>query len=305
MIRISPRQLEVFVGIAATGSVRLAADTVHLSQPAVSMALAELERLLGTRLFDRAGRKLVLNEHGIAVLPRAREVLERLRELPREAAARAGPLSGDLRVGASNTVGNYLVGDLLGGFIRAHPAVALHLAIDNTERIVADVRRFALDVGCIEGVAAHADIDVLPWRHDRLVVCTGREHPLAKRQRLAPRDFKDVRWILRERGSATRALTERALSALPPAAGVLELGQSEAIKQAVIAGLGVACLPEIAVADAVAAKRLCVLRTPFLDLDRGLSLVLHRDRYRGPVLRAFVETVLVEPPPSVDAATIP
>lgn len=291
MIRISPRQLEVFIAIAGTGSVRAAAESIHLSQPAVSMALAELERLLGGPLFDRSGRRLVLNEHGMAVLPRAREVLERLRELPGGAADASRQLTGELRVGASNTVGNYLVGELLGGFVRAQPGVALHLAIANTEQIVTDVRRFTLDIGCVEGAVAHADIDVLPWREDRLVVCASPDHRLAGRRRLVARDFRDVRWILRERGSATRALAERALSTLPPPAGVLELGQSEAIKQAVIAGLGVACLPEIAITDAVAAGRLCALRTPFLDLGRRLSLVLQRDRYRGPLLRAFVETV--------------
>ncbi|MGH8191712.1 MAG: LysR substrate-binding domain-containing protein [Rhodanobacteraceae bacterium] len=291
MIRISPRQLEVFTAIAATGSVRGAADAVHLSQPAVSMALGELERQLGAPLFDRVGRRLSLNEHGMAVLPRAQEVLERLQELARAATGVSAPLSGELRVGASNTVGNYLVGDLLGGFVRAHPGVALQLAIANTEQIVADVRRFALDVGCVEGVAPHADIDTLPWRQDRLVVCVNPEHPLARRRRLAARDFRNLRWILRERGSATRALAERALSSLPPPEGVLELGQSEAIKQAVIAGLGVACLPEVAITDAVSAGRLRALHTPFLDLARRLSLVWHRERYRGPLLQAFIEMV--------------
>jgi DNA-binding transcriptional LysR family regulator len=299
MINVSPRQLEVFVAIAATGSVRAAAETVHLSQPAVSMAVAELERLLGQRVFDRAGRRLALNEHGLALLPRAQEVLERMRDLPRYASGAQAALSGDLRIGASNTVGNYLVGDLLGGFTRSHPGVALHLAIANTEAIVANVRRFAVDVGCVEGPVSNADVDMLPWREDRLVVCARPDHPLARRRRLAARDFKDARWILRERGSATRALAERALSRLPAAAGVLELGQSEAIKQAVIAGLGIACLPEVAIGDARAAGKLCVLRTPFLDLRRRLTLVLHRERYRGPLLSAFLDAVLADPPTGV------
>lgn len=294
MISISPRQLEVFAHIAATGSVRAAAEAVHLSQPAVSMALAELERLLGKRLFDRIGRRLVLNEHGMALLPRAQEVLDRMRDLPRHATGATVALVGDLRIGASNTVGNYLVGDLLGGFTRSHPGVALHLAIANTEAIVADVRRFALDVGCVEGAVPHADIEMIPWREDRLVVCVRPDHPLARRRRLAAKDFRAARWILRERGSATRALAERALSRLPAAAGVLELGQSEAIKQAVIAGLGIACLPEAATGDARAARKLCVLRTPFLDLRRNLTLVLHRERYRGPLLSAFLDAVLTD-----------
>lgn len=295
MVNISPRQLEVFATVAATGSVRAAAEAVHLSQPAVSMALAELERLLGQRVFDRAGRRLTLNEHGMALLPRAQEVLERMRDLPRHVTGAPATLRGDLRVGASNTVGNYLVGDLLGGFTRTHPGVDLHLAIANTEAIVEDVRRFAVDVGCVEGAVPHADVDMLPWREDRLVVCVRPDHPLARRRRLAAKDFKDVRWILRERGSATRALAERTLSRLPPAAGVLELGQSEAIKQAVIAGLGIACLPEVAIADVRAAGKLCVLRTPFLDLRRRLTLVLHRERYRGPLLEAFLDAVLASP----------
>jgi DNA-binding transcriptional LysR family regulator len=295
MIGISPRQLEVFVSIAARGSVRAAAEAVHLSQPAVSMALAELERLLGQRLFDRSARRLALNEHGMALLPRAQEILERMGDLPRHLARARTELRGDLRLGASNTVGNYLVGDLLGGFTQAHPEVAVHLSIANTEAIVADVRRFAVDIGCVEGAVAHADIELLPWRDDRLVVCVRPDHPLANKRRLAPKDFAEARWILREQGSATRALAERALSRLPPAAGVLELGQSEAIKQAVIAGLGIACLPEVAIGDARDAGKLSVLRTPFLDLRRRLALVLHRERYRGPMLEAFLDRVMATP----------
>ncbi|MGH8156305.1 MAG: LysR family transcriptional regulator, partial [Rhodanobacteraceae bacterium] len=114
MNAISPRQLEVFTAIAATGSVRAAAEAVHLTQPAASMAMAELERLLGQRLFDRVGRRLVLNDHGMELLPPAQEVLERLRDLPRYISGAPRALHGELRIGASNTVGNYLVGDLLG-----------------------------------------------------------------------------------------------------------------------------------------------------------------------------------------------
>ncbi len=289
MPNISPRQLEAFVAVATTGSVGRAAQAIHLSQPAVSMALAELERLLGQALFDRVGRRLLLNEAGSALLPRAHEVLERLRELPASLAPSAAP-GGQLHIGASNTVGNYLVGELLGGFVSAHPQVAVHLTIANTEQIVAQVNRFALDVGCVEGAVTHPDIEVLPWRQNRLVVCARPDHPLARRRRLAARDFREVRWILREHGSATRALTERALAALPPAAGLLELGQSEAIKQAVIAGLGIACLPEVAIADALAAGKLRVLSTAFLDLRRNLSLVVHRKRYRGPLLQGFLDS---------------
>jgi DNA-binding transcriptional LysR family regulator len=111
---------------------------------------------------------------------------------------------------------------------------------------------------------------------------------LAAKKRLRREDFAGQRWVLRERGSATRALSERALAELPEGTTVLELDQSEAIKQAVIAGLGIACLPEVAVGDAVQTGRLVVLPTPFLDLRRTLSVLLHRQRYRGAVLEAFL-----------------
>lgn len=286
MIAISPRQLEVFAAIAAAGSVRAAAGQLGLTQPAASMALAELERLLGAPLFDRRQRRLHLNAHGRALLPRAREIVERLREL----AGGAGPQpSGALAVGASNTIGNYLVGDLLGGFVAVHPSVRLSLRVANTAEIVAGLLDFGLDVGCIEGPVDNAEIECIPWREDALKVCVRADHPLAARKRLRARDLHGERWILREQGSATRAIFEQAARDVLGTLDVaLELGQSEAIKQAVIAGLGIGCLPEVAVADAVATGKLVALRTPFLDLRRTLALVLHRGRWRGATLQAFL-----------------
>jgi DNA-binding transcriptional LysR family regulator len=287
MIAISPRQLEVFSAIAAAGSVRAAADQLGLTQPAASMALAELERLLGVSLFDRHQRRLHLNAQGRALLPRAREIVERLRELG-DGVAGAEP-HGGLAIGASNTVGNYLVGDLLGRFLAAYPAVKPSLRVANSAEIVAGLLDFSLDVGCIEGPAAHAEIESIAWREDELKVCVRADHPLARRRRVRADDLRDARWILRESGSATRVLVEDAVrGALGTLDVALELGQSEAIKQAVIAGLGVACLPLVAIADAVAAGRLVALRTPFLQLRRTLWLVLPRGRYRGATLQAFL-----------------
>lgn len=288
MQNISPRQLEVFVGIADAGSVRVAAERLHLTQPAASMALAELERHLDVPLFARDRGRLHLNERGRDLLPLAREILERLDEMCRRASDEPDQLQGELRLGASNTVGNYLVGDLLGAFARTHPQVSVRLEVDNTHGIVAAVREHRLDVGCVEGMVMQPDIEVRPWRNDKLVVCARPDHPLARHTHLRAAHFAGASWIMREPGSATRALCERALATLPPGETVLELGQTEAIKQAVIAGLGLACLPEVAVGDAVAAGRLVVLKTPFLDMQRRLSLVLARGAYHGGLVKAFV-----------------
>ncbi|MGN2242623.1 LysR substrate-binding domain-containing protein [Frateuria sp. GZRR33] len=291
MLNITPRQLDVFVQTALHGSLRAAAERVHLTQPAASMALAELERQLGAPLFDRERGRLHLNPRGRELLPRAQELLERHAELSRFGQGDAQALAGELRVGASNTVGNYLVGELLGGFVRAQPQVAIRLRVANTDTIASQLLDHALDVGCVEGPVAHPQLELEPWREDRLRVCASPEHPLARKRALKPADFAGARWVLREPGSATRATTERVLAQLPPGETVLELDQIEAIKQAVAAGLGIACLPEVALVDALATGRLVALKTPFLDLRRTLSLLLHRQKYRGALLEAFLQTV--------------
>lgn len=289
MIAISPRQLEVFSTIAAAGSVRAAADQLGLTQPAASMALAELERLLGAPLFDRQQRRLRLNAHGRDLLPRAREIVERLRELG--SGADGAQPHGGFAVGASNTIGNYLVGELLGAFVARYPAVKLSLRVANSAEILAGVLDFSLDVGCIEGPLEHADVERIAWRRDELRICVRADHPLARRRRLRAADLVGQRWILRESGSATRSIFEEASrDVLGPLEVALELGQSEAIKQAVIAGLGIACLPGAAIDEAVAAGRLVALHTPFLQLRRTLALIVHRARWRGANLRAFLES---------------
>ncbi|HET6807331.1 MAG TPA: LysR substrate-binding domain-containing protein [Frateuria sp.] len=291
MINITPRQLDVFVQTALHGSLRAAAGRVHLTQPAASMALAELERQLGVPLFDRERGRLHLNARGRELLPRAQELLERHAELAHFGQGDAQALAGELRVGASNTVGNYLVGELLGGFVSAQPQVAVRLRVANTDTIASQLLDHALDVGCVEGPVAHPQLELRPWREDRLRVCAAPGHPLAGRRALKPADFAGARWVLREPGSATRATTERVLAQLPPGETVLELDQIEGIKQAVAAGLGIACLPEVALADALATGRLVALKTPFLDLRRMLSVLLHRQKYRGSVLEAFLRTI--------------
>lgn len=290
MISISPRQLEVFVHVATLGSVRAAAGRLHLTQPAASMALRDMEHQLGVPVFERERGRLQLNARGRELLPLAQELLERYAEFGRRGKDDAR-LGGELRIGTSNTVGNYRVGELLGGFVEAHPQVTIRLRVANTEAIAAAMLDHGLDVGCVEGPVAHPQLEVRPWRLDSLVVCARPDHPLARRRRLAAEHFAGARWVLREPGSATRVLSERALGQLPNGETVLELDQIEAIKQAVVAGLGIACLPAVAVRDALAAGRLKVLKTPFLDLERRLSLLVHRQRYRSTVLEAFLRTL--------------
>ena len=243
MINISPRQLDVFVQIALHGSVRAAAERLHLTQPAASMALAEMERQLDAPVFARERGRLRLNARGRELLPLAQELLERHAEFGRRGSEGAAALTGELRIGASNTVGNYRVGELLGAFVRSHAQVAIRLRVANTETIAAGVLDHSLDLGCVEGPVTHPLLEVRPWRDDVLVVCAPPDHPLARKRGLKPTDFSGARWVMREPGSATRTISERVMAQLPPGETVLELDQIEAIKQSVVAGLGIAFCP--------------------------------------------------------------
>lgn len=289
MHSVSPRQLQVFVAIARACSVSAAAQRIHMSQPAASMALGQLEQTLGGPLFDRAPRQLALNARGRELLPRAEDILDRLDAFAER--DDSGPVTGELRLGTSNTVGNYRVAELLGPFVAEHSQVSIEVEIGNTDQMVREVLTQQLDVACVEDTPHHADLVVTLWRQDSLAVCVSSDHHLATRRRLRPDDLGDARWILRETGSATRRHSERILAQLPLGQTVLELSQTEAIKQAVIAGLGIALLPKVAVEEAAEDRRLVVLPTPFLDLERPLSLLVHRQRYRSRALRAFLESV--------------
>ncbi|MCQ9615959.1 LysR substrate-binding domain-containing protein [Paenalcaligenes niemegkensis] len=289
MISISIRHLETFVAIAATGTVKAAAATLFITQPAASMALAELERQVNTPLFDRLRGKMQLTSKGKELLPQAQEIIERLQALQHTALGNEALLRGDLRIGSSNTVGNYLIGDLLGDFVKNHPLVSLHVDVANTAMIIRRLLEHKSDVACVEGPVHHPELESRIWREDSLHVCAAADHPLALKPSLQSDDFAGVNWIMREHGSASRALTELAIAELPRGNILLELGQVEAIKQATIAGLGISCLPKAATLDAVTTGRLVLLHTPFLNLKRYLSLVVHQSRYQGKVLQAFLQ----------------
>ncbi|HJD44460.1 MAG TPA: LysR family transcriptional regulator [Candidatus Paenalcaligenes intestinipullorum] len=291
MLGITLRHLEVFVAIASTGTVKAAAEQVFISQPAASMALAELERQLDVPLFDRIRGRMQLSAKGRELLPSAQEVLARMQELQLRAHEQSPTVQGELALGTSNTVGNYLIGDLLGEFIQHYPQIKLNLQVTNTQNILKQMLEHRLDVACVEGPVQHPDLLNQVWRNDSLVVVTNSQHPLAQRTTLRAADFAQAQWILRESGSASRALAELALAELPAGQVVLELEHVEAIKQAVLAGVGIAFLPEAAIVDARQTGRLIALHTPFLNLERKIWLTVHKQRYQRAVLQAFLASV--------------
>lgn len=291
MLRISLRQVEAFVAVARTGTVTQGAAEVGITQSALSQALAEFEAHLGVQVFDRPGRRLVLNGHGRHLLPMAASLLERARELERQFAS--GACAVHLHLGASLTVGNYLMPGLIAEFQARHPGSRLDLMVANTRQVVEAIARFEIDIGFIEGPCFHPDIMATPWRRDALAIYAGPAHPLARQAQVTPADLRAARWIMREPGSGTREVVEHALLAeVGPVEVALELGGTEAIKRAVAAGLGLACLPVVATEAEVRAASLVPLDVPALRLERRLLILTHRQKYQTKGARQLLDLCL-------------
>ncbi len=287
-MRYSLRQIEVFVAIARSENVSRAAEALSLSQSATSAALAELESQFDQQLFDRHGKRLRLNEQGRLLLPKAVELLDRAQEI--DALLRGERGLGSLRVGATLTIGNYLLPLIVSGFLQRHPESRVKLQVHNTTTIAGMLQRYEIDLGLVEGQVHDAELEAQAWVEDELVVFCAPSHALAGRGSVSFAEIVHQPWILRERGSGTRDTFDQALRHWP--GGVLprlELEHTEAVKRAVESGLGLGCLSRLALRDAFRRGSLVALETPELDLRRSFNFVWHRGKYHSAAIRRFLE----------------
>ena len=298
-MRITLRQLQIFRAIAHTGSTAAAALSVPLSQSAASAALNGFERSLGARLFDRVGKRLLLNDNGRALLPMALAVLDGAHHVETAVLAGEHGLIADLRLCASTTIGNYVLPRLLAGFRERVPAARLDIRIGNTLEVVGAVRDFSADLGLIEGPCHAADVTITPWFEDELVIVAAPAHPLvrgARGRRLSVEQLRRAPWLLREPGSGTREAVELAL--LPHLLHIqpaMTLGSSEAIKNCAAEGLGVSCLSRAVVDDLLASRRLSILATPLPRLVRRFAVIHHHRKLLSGPLRQFMQHCVSHP----------
>ncbi len=293
-MQITLRQLEIFAAIYQEGAITRAANRIGLSQAATSQALAELENQLHRRLFDRNGRRIVVNAAGRELLPATIQVLDRVRDI--EAGTGHRPLN--VKLCASLTVGNYMLPSLIARFTRRHADARFHLAVGNTDYVVASVQQFESDAGWVEGFSRHPDLEAFPWREDKLVIIAAPGHPLAGR-RATPSALADSRWVLREAGSGTRAVFEDAIEGRLRLLHVpLELAGIGAVKRAVMGGAGLGCISRSAVDPELKIGQLRLVYAPWLDLRRQITLLIHRQKYVDQGLHEFLRFCGVELPAS-------
>jgi DNA-binding transcriptional LysR family regulator len=284
------RQLEVFLAIAHAHSYRQAAEGLHTSQPALSQHVRELEAELGVRLFDRLSRGVVPTEAGRLLEERAKRVFATLTDVREVLGELQGLRRGSLLVGASTTPGIYVLPAVVGEFRRRYPGIDLRLRIANSRVIEEAIRSHEVDLGVVGGHGlAPGEECLAAGLPDELVLIVSPRHRWAKRREVAPADLADEALLVREEGSATRRVTERALQQ----AGVgwrvsMELGHTEAIKQAVIAGLGVAFVSVHAVRGEVADRRLMAIRLRGLRIQRHFHVIHSEARTLSAGARALV-----------------
>lgn len=284
---ITLRQLEIFDKVAKCGHVTQASKQLFITQSAVSMAIAELERLAGAPLFERHGKRLILNDRGRKILPGAEEVIRKTGEIEQFLNDSVGEPRGTLNVGASTTIGNYILPGIVAEFSREYPKAKVLLTIGNARQIENALENGDLDLGLIEGIPHSGVLDTTAWKHDELVVVVGKGHPWACDRSASVEMLRTAPWIMREKGSGTREVFETAMAGRNIEFSIsLELGHSEAIKKATEAGLGVGCLSRIAVGRELEHGWLVEIECP-LDLRRTLSIQTRTCGYKTRLLQEF------------------
>ena len=281
--------LRLFATVAKAGSFSKAADSLLLSQPSISKGVRDFELQLGCRLLDRTPRGVTPTREGLALLRHADTLFAAERDAEDELRALRNLDSGSLRIGASTTIATYFLPDYLGAFHARYPGIDLQLASANTRDIAQMMLAHEIEVGLVEGPVEDEGLLAEPWRTDEMVLIAGPQHPFAQdRTAIEPGRIAGEIFIMREPGSGSREVVAKALARLTiDPARTLEIGSTEAIKQMVAAGLGVAIVSAAAAKDQVALGRLKTVEMRNLSIVRTLWKLKAPGRVEVPAATAF------------------
>ncbi len=280
---MSDRRLQVFHAVARLLSFTKAAEVLHMTQPAVTFQIRQLEEQFDTRLFDRAHNRVSLTEAGHLAFEFAEVIFEKYSEMENAIREITGTISGSLTLGASTTISEYMLPALLGDFNKQNPEVLLRLRVSNTEGIVSMVENNVIDLGVVEGPVTNKNLLVEVCRKDDLVVVIPPDHALANKQSVTVKELLEHPFICREEGSGTREVISEYLKThgvgKHALKACLELGSPEAVKGAIEAGMGLSVLSSVSISKEL---KLGTLKSVPLDppLSREFSFVRQRQKFR-------------------------
>ncbi len=287
---VTLRQLRTFKTVADLTSFSLAAQRLKLSQPSVSYQVKELEETLGLPLLDRLGKRVKLTEAGAVLYAYARRMLDVLDEATVAIEEMRGIKRGTLRVGASTTVGIYLLPAALGGFKKLHPGLVISLEIGTRERVQEQVLRNELDLAVVGPALKDPDLAIIPFLSDELVVVAPAGHALSGKRGLTLKDLARQPFIMREASSGSRwSLEKAARKAGAKLSVAMELGSNGAIKHAVESGLGLAVISRYATALEFSSGRLVELNVRGFPIRRDWHIVHLRRRKLPAPVTAFID----------------
>lgn len=283
-------RLRLFAAVARHGNFARAAEELFISQPAVSTQVRDLEEQLGLTLFRRVGRRVVLTDAGEVLLARTQRLFDVADELSATVDDLRGLRAGRLAIGASTTACEHVLPDVLRLFRAEHPSVTLRLEVGNTDRIAARVLYGELDVGCVGDHPESEGLVVESYLTDEVVVVVAADDPLAREAGVAPGVLSRRSFVLREPGSATRriglAWLQRLGVTVQP---TIEVSSNEAVKHAVVAGLGVGLISRYALVSEMAAGRLTVVDLDAPKCVRDLYAIHLADRRLTPAQMKFLQ----------------
>jgi DNA-binding transcriptional LysR family regulator len=290
---MSDRRLKVFHTVAKLLSFTKAAEALHMTQPAVTFQVRQLEEYFNTRLFDRTHNKVSLTPIGERVSDFAERIFDLYSEMENSVHDLTGQISGALTIGASTTIAEYMLPALLGEFKNQYPEINLRLKVSNSEGIVSMVEHNVIDLGIVEAPVSNKNLIVEICHDDHLVVVTAPGHELAIRgTRVKAEELKQYPFVCREEGSGTREVITQFLvdqNVKPVDMNYcMELGSPEALKGAVEADMGISILSRSTIAKELKLNTLAELQ---LDppLNRPFSFVRQRQKFRVRIMEELLE----------------
>ncbi len=289
---MADRRLQVFHSVARLLSFTKAAESLHMTQPAVTFQVRQLEEHFNTRLFDRTHNRISLTDAGRNVYSYADRIFELYTEMENAVREITGEISGAVTIGASTTIAEYMLPTLLGDFKERYPEVVIHLKVSNSDGIVSMVENNTIDLGVVEAPVTNKNLVVETCKRDRLVAIVPPNHPLASLKKLDFQRLLAYPFICREEGSGTREVINDYLCHQPECSlsvkVAMELGSPEAVKGAVEAGMGVSVVSRATIQKEL---RLGTLVAVDLDppLDRPFSFVHQKQKFRLRVMEELLE----------------
>jgi DNA-binding transcriptional LysR family regulator len=289
-------QIEIFCAIVKYRSFSRAAETLFLTQPTVSGHMKNLEAELGVKLLDRLGKRALPTEAGDILYRHGIRLLEERDRAKQEIEKLSGRISGKLIIGGSTIPGAYLLPPLIGSFKKKNPGISVQLSIDDTAKITDAVLAGSLCIGVVGARVAEPQLEVHPFQTDELVIAVPSRHPWARKRTVAPEELAGQPFILREQGSGTRKIMEDRFEKAGLSIADLNIeaimGSSDAVRQAVKAGLGISILSSRALKDDIEAGRLAAVRVSGIKMERHFYVILLRGRSRSPLCKAFLDFIL-------------